>query len=161
METPTQQPLESASITIPLRWWLDLTTRCRGNDYTVINLDLAAQIAQVDPDGRICYIENSSATLNYSGDPMPQLDNNLVRCWDAVSYRRSYDHHIKLKETSDRERDERVSELAHVATMRLDLTNDFIAKGVPALMAKPIVNGMTIETLRIAWAQLQPSTKIT
>lgn len=143
-------------INISLSWWLDLALYKYGRDYTVIDLDLATQITEVDKDGEVCYLENSSTTLDYSGQPMPQLDNHLVRCWDSTKYRQSFDHHIKLKEQSLKDQQTRVAKVEYLKIMRGELVESFISKGVPESVAAMLVNTtMSNDVVEIAWKQLK------
>lgn len=150
------EPLQTKQITIPLDWWLDLALYKYGRSYVVIDLDLAAQITTVDPKGEVCYIENSSTTLDYAGREMPLLESPLVRCWSAKKYRESYDHYIKLKEESVRSNIARDTRVAEIASMRRDLVASYVSKQVPPSVAETLVNStMSVEVVEIAWRQLK------
>jgi hypothetical protein len=141
------------TITISLRWWLELALYKCGRDYTVIGEDESTQIRASDPNGEICYLENSSQTIDYSGQTMKQLDNGLYRCWDAKLYRESYDHWQKIREQSIRDRDANVARNEQIAERRKVVIASYTTKGVPASVAETLVGQMTPDVIDVVWGQ--------
>lgn len=139
------------TITISLRWWLNMALG--GRNYTVIDAELAKQIVAIDGDEAICHVENSAGTVDYAGRQLPALSPNLARCWDAKLYRESYDHWQKIREQSIRDRDANVLRNEQIAERRKVVIASYTTKGVPASVAETLVGQMTPDVIDVVWGQ--------